>query len=117
VYDLDGNEIQRKLGGKRIVSNQDRARRMRITITDEETGEELAIAGGVETLVLLVAPDTLGTRSYRRILLGDAETSAELLFDILHDVTERVRQGTTIDLSDAIDDRLLLDMTDGLILH
>jgi hypothetical protein len=99
------------------VSKRAEARRMRIAITDEETGEEVAVAAGVETLVLLVAPDTLGGGDFRRILIGDAEMSAELLFDILHDVTEKVRRGTMVDLSDAIDDRLLLDMTDGLTPH
>jgi hypothetical protein len=99
------------------VINEDQARRMRITITDEDTGEEVAFAAGVEALILLLAPDTAGARDSRRILIGDAEMSAELLFDLLQDVTEKVRRGTMIDLSDAIDDRLLLDMTDGLVLH
>jgi hypothetical protein len=99
------------------VINQDQARRMRITIVDEETGEEVAFAAGVEALILLLAPDTAGARDSRRILVGDAEMSAELLFDLLQEVTEKVRRGTMIDLSDAIDDRLLLDMTDGLVQH
>jgi hypothetical protein len=99
------------------VSNRGETRRMRIAITDEETGEEVATATGVETLVLLIAPDTPSGRNFRRILIGDAEVTAELLFDILHDVADKVRRGTMIDLSDAIDDRLLLDVTEGLVLH
>jgi hypothetical protein len=99
------------------VTSEGQGRRMRITIIDEETGEEVAFAAGVEALILLVAPDTAGARDSRRILIGDAETSAELLFDLLQDVTDKVRRGTMIDLSDTIDDRLLLDMTDGLVPH
>jgi hypothetical protein len=99
------------------MSSRYQARRMQITITDEETGEEVALATGVETLVLLVAPDTLSGGNFRRILIGDAEVSAELLFDILRDVTDKVRRGTVMNLSDAIDDRLLLDVTEGLVLH
>jgi hypothetical protein len=99
------------------VRDREDPRRVRIVITDEKSGEEVAEATGVEVLVLLVAPDTRGGGSFRRILIGDAEMSAELLFDVLQDVTDKVRRGTVMDLSDAIDDRLLLDVTEGLPLH
>jgi hypothetical protein len=99
------------------VSNRGKTRRMRIAITDEETGEDVTIATGVETLVLLLAPDAEGGRAFRHILIGDAEVSAELLFDILRDLTDKVQRGTMLDLSDAIDDRLLLDVTEGLTQH
>jgi hypothetical protein len=99
------------------VTNRDVSHRMRVAITDEETGEEVAVASGVEALVLLVAPDTRSGRRFRRILLGDAEMSADLLFDILHDVTGRIRRGTVMDLSKAIDDQMLIDVTEGLPLH
>jgi hypothetical protein len=99
------------------VSDRDKNRRMRILITDEETGENITIATGVETLVLLLAPDTVGGRDFRHVLIGDAGVSAELLFDVLRDLTEKVRQGTMLDLSKAIDDRMLLDVTEGLTQH
>jgi hypothetical protein len=99
------------------VSNRGKTRRMRIAITDEETGEDVTIATGVETLVLLLAPDAEGGRAFRHILIGDAGVSAELLFDVLRDLTDKVQRGTMLDLSDAIDDRLLLDVTEGLTQH
>ena len=99
------------------MSNQGSDRRMRIVITDEETGENITVATGVETLVLLLAPDTVGSRPFRHVLIGDAAVSAELLFDVLRDLTDKIRRGTTLDLSDAIDDRLLLDVTEGLTQH
>jgi hypothetical protein len=86
-------------------------------VSDEETGEEIAIADGVETLVLLIAPDTLENEEYRRILLGDPEMSVQLLFDVVREVTERVGQGTIMDPSDFLDDHLLLELTEDLPLH
>lgn len=92
-------------------------RRLRIVVSDEETGEELTTATGVETLILLVAPDTARDQEYRRILMGDTETSVQLLFDILREVTERVGQGTILDMTDVLDDELLLEVTEELPLH
>ena len=92
-------------------------RRLQIVVSDEETGEEVAVANGVETLILLVAPDTNKDQDFRRILIGDADTSVQLLFDILNEVTERMERGTMIDLSQVIDDHLLLEVTDELPLH
>lgn len=89
-------------------------RRLRIVVSDEETGEEVTTATGVETLILLVAPDTSQDQEYRRILLGDLETSVQLLFDILKDVTERMGRGTIVDLSKILDDSLLLEVTEEL---
>ena len=92
-------------------------RRLRIVVSDEETGEELTTATGVETLILLVAPDTARDQEYRRILMGDTETSIQLLLDILREVTERVGQGTILDMTDVLDDDLLLEVTEELPLH
>lgn len=92
-------------------------RRLQIVVSDEETGEEVAVANGVETLILLVAPDTSEDQDYRRILIGDADTSVQLLFDILNEVTERMERGTMVDLSQVLDDHLLLEVTDELPLH
>ena len=91
-------------------------RRLQVVISDEETGEEVASAEGVETLILLIAPD--GSREgYRRILLGDPETSVQLLFDILQDVSESMERGTMLDLTEVLDDRLLLEVTEELPMH
>lgn len=92
-------------------------RRMQIVVSDEETGEEVAVANGVETLILLVAPDTDQDQDYRRILIGDADTSVQLLFDILNEVTERMERGVMVDLSQVLDDHLLLEVTDALPPH
>ena len=99
------------------MSTRSQPRRLQIVVSDEETGEEVASANGVETLILLVSPDTSQDQGYRRILIGDADTSVQLLCDILNEVTERIEQGTTIDLSQVLDDHLLLEVTDELPLH
>jgi hypothetical protein len=99
------------------MSKSERSRQLRVVVSDEETGEEIAIADGVETLVLLIAPDTLENEEYRRILLGDPEMSVQLLFDVVREVTERVGQGTIMDPSDFLDDHLLLELTEDLPLH
>jgi hypothetical protein len=92
-------------------------RRLQIVVSDEETGEEVAVANGVETLILLVAPDTRLDQDYRRILIGDADTSVQLLFDILNEVTERMERGVMVDLSQVLNDHLLLEVTDELPSH
>jgi hypothetical protein len=98
------------------MTKRNEPRRLRVVISDEETGEEVASAEGVETLILLIAPD--GTREgYRRILLGDPETSVQLLFDILQDVSESMERGTMLDLTEVLDDRLLLEVTEELPMH
>jgi hypothetical protein len=91
-------------------------RRLRVVISDEETGEEVASAEGVETLIILIAPDE-SREGYRRILLGDPETSVQLLFDILQDVSESMERGTMLDLTEVLDDRLLLEVTEELPMH
>lgn len=93
----------------------DKPRRLRIVISDEETGEEVARATDVETLVLLMAPDTRLNEEYRRVLLGDPDLSVQLLFDLLKEVVERMGQETVTDLTDGLDDHWLLDMTEGLL--
>jgi len=92
----------------------DQPRLLRIVVSDEETGEELATAKNVETLVLLAAPDTHRDAEYRHILLGDMDLGIQLLFDILNEVTMRIGQGTTMDLTDVLDDSLLMEVTEGL---
>jgi hypothetical protein len=92
----------------------DNPRRMRIIVSDEETGEEVATATGVESLIMLAAPGGLQGENYRHILLGDAELSVQVLFDIVRDVTERIMRGTVVDLSDVLDDDLLLEITQRL---
>jgi hypothetical protein len=92
-------------------------RRLRIVVSDEETGEEVATASGVETLILLATPDTLNNHEVRHIFMGDVERSFELLFDVLRDVADTVERGTVFDLSDALDDHLLMEVTEELTLH
>ena len=99
------------------MGSPNQPRRLQIVVSDEETGEEVAVANGVETLILLLAPDTSDEQDSRRILIGDADTSVQLLFDILNEVTERMERGATIDLSQVIDDHLLLEVTEELPLH
>jgi hypothetical protein len=96
------------------MNEHDNPRRMRIIVSDEETGEEVATATGVESLIMLAAPGGLRGENYRHILLGDAELSVQVLFDIVRDVTERVGRGTVVDLSDVLDDDLLLEITQRL---
>ena len=91
-------------------------RRLQVVISDQETGEDIASAEGVETLVLLMAPDR-SPEGYRRILLGDPEISVQLLFDILQDVSESMERGTMLDLTEVLDDRLLLEVTEELPMH
>jgi hypothetical protein len=95
----------------------EKQRRLSIIVSDEETGEEVASATGVETMILLVAPDTNRDAEYRRILIGDVDLTVHILFDIFQDIADRLGQGTTLDLTDVMDDRLLLEMTEGLTLH
>lgn len=99
------------------MSSYSKPRRLRIVVSDEDTGEEVASASGVETLVLLVAPDTSQNEEYRRILVGDPEMSVQLLLDIVREVTGRMGQGTVVDPSDILDDQMIVDMTDGLPLN
>ena len=94
-----------------------RIRRLRIVVSDEETGEEVAIASGVETLILLATPDTLSNHDVRHIFLGDVERSFELLFDVLRDVTDTIERGTIFDLSEVLDDHLLMEVTEELAPH
>jgi hypothetical protein len=98
------------------MTTRNKPRRLQVVIIDQETGEEVASAEGVETLILLVAPE--GSREgYRRILLGDPETSVQLLLDILQDVSESMERGTMLDLTEVLDDRLLMEVTEELPMH
>ncbi len=89
-------------------------RRLQIVIKDEESGEEVARADSVETMILLMAPDIMNAEGYRHILLGDAELSVEMLFDVFSNIADKIGRGTTLDLTDILDDRLLLEVTQGL---
>lgn len=99
------------------MSTRDKPRRLQIVVTDEETGEEVTTAYGVETLVMFVAPDTLQNEAFRRILVGDPEMSVQLLFDVVREVSGRIGQGTVVDPSDMLDDQLLMEVTDGMPLQ
>ncbi len=99
------------------MATRNEPRRLQVVVRDEETGEDIATASGVETLVLLVAPDTERDQEYRRIVLGDPETSVQLLFDILQDVSASIEGGTMLDLTEVLDDRLLLEVTQELPMH
>jgi hypothetical protein len=87
-----------------------------IVVIDEETGEQVAIATGVEALVLLVAPDTVSGESYRRVIVGDLESAQSLLLDMLQDVLELSGDGLVFDLSGLFQE-LLADAIDDLPVH
>lgn len=90
-------------------------RQLRIVISDEETGEEVVAAAGVEAVIMLLAPDRLRGEPYRRVLIGDISLSVELLLDILQEgVAARLGLGTLGDLTDLMDDELLVQMTEEL---
>jgi hypothetical protein len=99
------------------MSEEERTRRFRIVISDEETGDVVASATGVETCVVLAVPDTLEGDSFRRILLGDAEASIQLLFEIVRGVTESIGSGVSWDVSELLDDHLLMEITEGMPAH
>ncbi len=86
--------------GVRVLREEENPRRLRIVVTDEETGEHIATATSVETMALVVVPDTLRGEEYRRILVGDMELTQALLLDTLKDVVEWSGNGTVLDLSD-----------------
>jgi len=73
---------------------------LRIIVTDEGTGEHVATATGVETMVLIVAPDTLRGEEYRRVIIGDLDLAQSLLLDTLKDVMAWSGRGAVLDLSD-----------------
>lgn len=92
-------------------------RRLQIIITDEDNGEEVARANGVETMIVLIAPDALETEAYRHILLGNTDAGIQLLFDVFGDIADKIGRGTTADLTDVLDDQLLLEVTEGLLVQ
>ena len=94
------------------MSEYDEPRQLRIVVSDEETGEEVVAASGVEAILMLLAPDTLHDEPYRRILIGDISLSVELVLDILQEgVAARLGLGTLGDLTDLMDDELLVQLT------
>lgn len=90
------------------------SRRLRVVVSDEETGEEVTTASGVETLIVQAVPDTARDHEYRRILVGDLETSVQLLVDLLSEMTGSMGQSTIVDLNQILDDHLLLEVTEEL---
>ena len=100
----------------RITQDENRRRRLRIVVTDEETGERVALATDVETMVLIVAPDMLRGEEYRRVVIGDVELVQSLLLDTLEDVMEWSGSGAVLDLSDLLQD-LLEEAVEDLPVH
>ena len=91
-------------------------RRLRIVVTDEETGEHVIVATGIETMALVVAPDTPHSEEYRRVVLGDLELVQSLLLDTLEDVLQWSGSGAEIDLDDLFQE-LLEEALEDLPLH
>ncbi len=102
--------------GTRVIRDGEKSRRLRIVVTDEETGERVALATGVETMALFVAPDTLRGEDYRRVVVGDTDLVQSLLLDTLDDVMEWNGSEALLDLSDLLQD-LLEEAVEGLPVH
>ncbi|MEE8390239.1 MAG: hypothetical protein V3S14_05500 [Anaerolineae bacterium] len=102
--------------GVRTIWNEKKQRRLRIVVTDEETGERVATATSVETMALVVAPDTLRGDEYRRVVIGDVELVQSLLLDTLEDVMEWSSSGAVLDLSDLLQG-LLEEAVEDLPVH
>lgn len=102
--------------GMRIIPDENERRRLRIVVIDEDTGERVAMATGVETMALVVAPDTLRGAEYRRVVIGDTDLVQSFLLDTLEDVMEWSGSGDLLDLSDLLQD-LLEEAVNGLPVH
>ena len=102
--------------GLRVIRDEEKQRRLRVVVTDEETGERVVLATGVETMALLVAPDTLRGEDYRRVVVGDTDLVQSLLLDTLDDVMEWSGNEALLDLSDLLKD-LLEEAVEGLPVH
>jgi len=94
-------------------------RRLRIVVTDEETGERIIVTTGVETMALVVAPDASHGGEYRRVVVGDLDVIQSLLIDTLEDVlhwsgSEAVTD--SVDLDDLLQE-LLEEALEDLPLH
>ena len=91
---------------------------MRIVVFDEDTGEQVAAAVGVDTLIWLVDPDGPFGDEARRIIVGDIDQSVHLLLEILKTgMPDEIEHGSIIDLADVMDDDWLMRMTKDLPLH
>jgi len=99
-----------------VIRQEKTQRRLSIVVVDEETGEQVAVATGVESLVLLVAPDTKQGERYRRVIVGDLESAQSLLLDTLQDILELSGDGLVFDLSGLFQE-LLADAIDDLPVH
>ncbi len=99
-----------------MIRQEKTQRRLSIVVVDEETGEQVAVATGVESLVLLVAPDTKQGERYRRVIVGDLESAQSLLLDTLQDILELSGDGLVFDLSGLFQE-LLADAIDDLPVH
>ncbi len=77
-------------------------------------------ATGVDTMALVVAPDTLCGEEYRRIIVGDLEVARSLLLDTIKDVVGWSGSGAVLDLSDLFQeilDVVLEEALEGQPLH
>jgi hypothetical protein len=101
--------------GSRVIQGEEKQRRLRVVVTDEDTGECVAMATGVETMALLVAPDTLRGEDYRRVV-GDTDLVQSLLLDTLDDVMEWSGNEALLDLGDLLKD-LLEEAVEDLPVH
>ena len=102
--------------GARFLREKETGRRLRIVVIDEETGEHVATMTGVETMALVVAPDTLRGEEYRRVIIGDTDLVQSLLLDTLEDMMKWSGSGAVLDLSDLLRD-LLEEAAAGLPVH
>jgi|ABPV01.1.fsa_nt_gi hypothetical protein len=94
-------------------------RRLRVVVTDEETGERIIVTTGVETMALVVAPGASHGEEYRRVVVGDLELVRSLLLDTLEDVLQWSGGETVadwVDLDDLLQE-LLEEALEGLPLH
>ena len=100
------------------MKRQGETRRLRIVVLDEDTGEQVAAAIGVDTLIWLVDPDGPYGDEARRIIVGDIDQSVHLLLEILKaGMPDEIEQGGIVDLADVVDDDWLMRMTKDLPLH
>jgi len=102
--------------GMRIIPDENERRRLRIVVIDEDTGERVATATGVETMALVVAPDTLRGAEYRRVVIGDTGLVQSFLLDTLEDVMEWDGGGSVLDMSNLLQG-LLEEAVDSLPVH
>ena len=77
-------------------------RRLRILVTDEDTGESVVVATGVRTMGLVVTPDSVNGEPYRCIIEGDSEVAQSLLLDALEELVESTGSGSVLNFSELL---------------